>query len=340
MDLKICCDKKIELESYDKIIDIKADVMKYTIEGQLLNGTISLDGRYRCLDNNEKSYHEEVPFTIVFKNEYYQVNNITISNFKQYDIVNVGLECNFEIIVEYNNYYEKESNNNLDTNVNDNCNFNAIYTDEEINKDNVECKSDESPQNLFHDTDSLEEETDIHENKLNNQDNLDNLNNLNNSDNLENLNDLNSINNIDLEDECDAIDEIKDKYESLLNEIFDKREADRTEPILLNNTKEYNTKECNTEYNIDNNIKKDIDNNIKKDIENVEKDKVLLSDIKDPEKVNLCNMKEKNSTITIYFINHEKEVERVCKEEKISINIIYNNACNKDFVNKKRIIIN
>lgn len=94
----------------------------------------------------------------------------------------------------------------------------------------------------------------------------------------------------DFDKEDVVINEIKDKYDKLLDSIFLNRE-----------------------------------------------NSVSLIDKK--ENVMLNKFVDSIGTYRVYYTKEEKEIEKICKEESVSINAIYNNNYNKDFQEKKRIII-
>ena len=112
MELKICCDASVKLEKMFNVNEISCEVENYELVGDTLNGDIKIMGEY-IKDNLEESFqfNEIVPFTLVFKDKNYKIEKITIHDFTYQEIINDGIECNFNIIVEYlqNKFKEEEA---------------------------------------------------------------------------------------------------------------------------------------------------------------------------------------------------------------------------------------
>lgn len=117
MELKICCDASVKLEKMSNVMEVDCSVGDYQVDGDTLNGNIVIKGKYiRDVIEELHDFMETVPFTLVFKDHNYQVNTITIQDFTCQEIINNGIECNFNIIVNYDlkevtNKSEKEISN-------------------------------------------------------------------------------------------------------------------------------------------------------------------------------------------------------------------------------------
>lgn len=102
MELRICCDAAVKLTKMTDVVDVECNIDSYTVKGEVLEGNIMIRGNY-IKDNIEEKYafSELVPFTIVFKDRNYLVNHISIEEFVCQEIINQGIECKFNIVVDY-----------------------------------------------------------------------------------------------------------------------------------------------------------------------------------------------------------------------------------------------
>lgn len=102
MELKICCDASVKLEKMSNVMEVECSVGDYQVSGDTLNGNIIIKGKYiRDVIEELHDFFETVPFTLVFKDQHYQINTISIQDFTCQEIINNGIECNFNIIVNY-----------------------------------------------------------------------------------------------------------------------------------------------------------------------------------------------------------------------------------------------
>lgn len=245
MELRICCEQKIELEKYKSLKSIDYEIDKYSFDNGELSGNVVVRGIYENNEVQDIEYIKSVPFTLMFKSSGYEIKELKIDNFKHYDVVNNGIECSFDIFVQYEMKISEGSIPN-------------IISKDEVKEEPIE-KNEEKVIETIEKID-LEEDNDIIET---------------------------------IEDHSDDVCiDIKDKYDELLNNIFLNRE----------------------------------DNNVN------------ILEKKDDGKLRL-KFDDKLETIRVYFPKVESEIEKICRDEKVSINSVYDNDLNKDFQNKKRIII-
>ena len=101
MELRICCEQKIELEKYKNLKSINYEIDRYTFDNGELNGNVVVKGIYENNESLENEYIKSVPFTLMFKSSGYEIKELKIDNFKHYDVVNNGIECSFDIFVLY-----------------------------------------------------------------------------------------------------------------------------------------------------------------------------------------------------------------------------------------------
>lgn len=102
MELKICCDASVKLEKMSNVMEVECNVGDYRLDGETLTGDIIIRGVYiqDVLEENHE-FSEIVPFTIVFNENNNIVEGITIQDFSCQEIINHGIECNFNILVNY-----------------------------------------------------------------------------------------------------------------------------------------------------------------------------------------------------------------------------------------------
>lgn len=100
MNIEIKGKCSIEIKNLNTIESLSAGIKEYKLIDNELAGTASLYGSYYELDNIKKDFQKEVPFNITF-NEDIRIMNIEVNNLNYYEIVNQGLECTFDIIVNY-----------------------------------------------------------------------------------------------------------------------------------------------------------------------------------------------------------------------------------------------
>lgn len=190
MELRICCDASVKLEKMSNVMEVFCDVGEYHIEDDTLNGDIVIKGKYiKDVIDEEYDFEEIVPFTLVFGEDRYEVINIKVHDFTCQEIINNGIECNFNIIVSYQKQSELSN----------------------IRGENVIEKQIKEIIKLPLKEDFIEK--DIQEEKLNN------------SVVEEENNDIDLIEELKFEDLTDNSikDEICKKYDNLLNEILESR---------------------------------------------------------------------------------------------------------------------
>lgn len=111
MELRICCDASVKLEKMSNVMKVDCSVSGYEVNGDTLNGDIEIKGKYiRDVIEETYDFNETVPFTLVFKDKNYKINNIVVQDFTCQEIINQGIECNFNILVNY----EQGKENNLE----------------------------------------------------------------------------------------------------------------------------------------------------------------------------------------------------------------------------------
>lgn len=224
----IKCNTQILVDNFEYVTYVRGIIKNYNLENKKLEGLVEITGSYHDKEDNSYDFSKEEPFTIMFTNDHYQVRKVEIINLKTFEIVHSGIECHFDIKVEYDEYIEDE--------------------------------------NEFKET-IIENESKIEE-------------------------------------------EITNKYEELLDDIFER-----------NNNNENNIENSKPKENII------VENNIS------------VVNNNESNKVSFTRIKERTQKINVFYITSESEIDRIVKNEQVGINNIYGNKLNKDYINKKRIII-
>lgn len=239
--LVIDCEKRIELNGYNYLNNIDVNINNYEQNNQLITGDIKIVVDYN--QENELNVLEEiVPFEVNLYNENYNnvlIDEISIINFRYYEIVNQGLQCSFQIKITLK---EKE----------------CLEEKEEL-KEGIEVFND-----FVNIVDPLEEE-------------------------------------------------IKEKYDDLLDEIFNEEQSLE----VIENEQEIVEQQEDREISLVTSVCERIDDN----------------------KLSFRNISETSGTYRIYYPRSENEIDKVCVSENVSLTNIYNNSLNKEFSKKKRIII-
>lgn len=102
MEIRVNCNKKIELNNFNKLKIIKINILSYNLNNDTLNGDVKVTGEYLKNDNDELMWFEDlIPFTIVFNQENVNVDTIYIENDNYKIIDHCGVYLNFDIVVKY-----------------------------------------------------------------------------------------------------------------------------------------------------------------------------------------------------------------------------------------------
>jgi len=243
MDLKICCDSSVKLEKMTNVNSVDCQIGEYELSGDTLNGNIEISGEY-IKDNLDETFpfFETVPFTLVFKDKNYQIDEISVQDFSHQDIINQGIECNFNIFVEYSLKADEKGKKEED--------FGETLTPAEITA--------VDPEIVEHVTEETDDEV--------------------------------------------VKEEINQKYDNLLKEVLESRDDNFFEEEKKKVTVRGGaaTGECRSV---------------------------------------IGNFKTNYTSYRIFYPNKESDIEKICKSEQISIDKVYKDNQNTDYLNKKRIII-
>lgn len=102
MEIRLKCNDSLELNNLDNLKTILLDILSYNLIGDTLKGDVMIDGEYFMKGEEQpRGFEDIVPFTMIFRNDNIQINNITVDDF-DYEISNENIiTLNFEIVVEY-----------------------------------------------------------------------------------------------------------------------------------------------------------------------------------------------------------------------------------------------
>lgn len=308
MNLKIFCEVSVDLVDYNKLESINYVVKEYDMRDETLTGFVTLNGNYSNKKNERCDYVQDVPFTVMFKNDNYNIENIMLDNFNYYEVVNNGIVCNFDLLIDYN------------MNIDESQIPNVLYNDEsdfEINKQEEvkEEITDNVLDNKIEDNDMLTEENENNDMLNDNivfQDNI--TNDINESSIFDDSeNDINS----DINNDINIEKTIKDKYDKLLDSIFNNRSDLMVDDEGKTSLEDINSLEDTKHNQININESKPVKEN----------------------KFGFLKFLDSKTTLRVYYPEKESDIDGICKKENINVLDIYNESYNKDFSDKRRIII-
>jgi len=102
MELSISCEAAVKLDKMRDVQDVHCAINDFNVNGDALEGSIRIWGNYFKDDvENLHDFTDLVPFTIVFKDKNFQIDDIEVRDFEFQEIVNQGIECRFNIAVAY-----------------------------------------------------------------------------------------------------------------------------------------------------------------------------------------------------------------------------------------------
>lgn len=281
MEIKIYCDASVKIENFNSAFNVKCSIVDYKKVNDTLDGNILITGEF-IKDNLDEKYpfSEVVPFAIVFKNENFKIDSVVTKNFTFQEIVNQGIEANFDIVVKYQQTGPKNKEEIIEVPLEEEERI-ELPIKEEVIEIPIEIKADEKPvevEIIIDEEDDEEDQEIILEDKEEKKKSKD--------------------------DELTK-DLINKKYDELLKEVLETRTDNFFEtPIARNNIK----------------ILQD----------NTNRQNILTM---------FDNVKEEYRTVKVRFIEKESDLEKISKKEKVSIDKIYQDNKNNQFIEHRRIII-
>lgn len=256
MELRIKCDAKVDLTGFVSLLNVSVETKEYELNEDTLTGYVGVKGNYIKDDiQNAYEFNQNVPFTVVFNNKDLVLKKIEIEDFSTNEIINHGIECNFDMLITYSEGSEPSQEKSEE----------VIETIEIIEED---------------------KENDFIDNK----------------------------------DDEEIKNDILEKYDQLLNQILDSRDDN----FLEEEIEEVFEEELNEP------IIKELDE---------EKKIVIVNSTDNKLRPVFTRFSDNYTSYHVYYPQKESELENICNKEKVSIERIYQDKANKDFKDKKRIII-
>lgn len=101
MDIKMNFNSFLKLKDFVKVNDLSAEIIEYFVKNDLLTGKLSVRGKYLKQDM-EREYHfdEDIPFNIVF-NEEYIIEDIDCISFDYQIVEGRGIDLSFEVEIKF-----------------------------------------------------------------------------------------------------------------------------------------------------------------------------------------------------------------------------------------------
>lgn len=105
MNLKMSYNSFIKLKDFFKIVDITAEVKEYLTKNEILEGTLEINGKFQKRDGiTENYFSESIPFSVVFRSDNFDVNDIVCTDIDYVAIDGRGVDVTFDILVDYHEY--------------------------------------------------------------------------------------------------------------------------------------------------------------------------------------------------------------------------------------------
>ncbi len=109
MELKMNYNSFIKLKDFFKVIDINAEVDEFNTEGLLIEGNLTIKGKYLKRDNVTSEYFNEmVPFSISMNMENIDVEDIYCVDLEYVGVEARGIDISFDIFINYNKVLDDE----------------------------------------------------------------------------------------------------------------------------------------------------------------------------------------------------------------------------------------
>ena len=102
MELRIKCDAKVDLTGFVSLLNVSVETKEYELKDDTLSGYVSVKGNYIKDDiQNAYEFNQNVPFTVVFNTKGLRLEKIEIEDFSTNEIINHGIECDFDMLITY-----------------------------------------------------------------------------------------------------------------------------------------------------------------------------------------------------------------------------------------------
>ena len=102
MNLKMNYNSFIKLKDFSKLLDITAEVTSYNQVNDVLDGKLTINGKYLKKDGVTDDFFTEVlPFSVVFNDKNYHIDDIICTDIDTVSVDGRGIDTTFDIEIEY-----------------------------------------------------------------------------------------------------------------------------------------------------------------------------------------------------------------------------------------------
>ena len=101
MNLKMNYNSFIKLKDFSKLLDITAEVTSYNQVNDVLDGKLTINGKYLKKDGVTDDFFTEVlPFSVVFNDKNYHIDDIICTDIDTVSVDGRGIDTTFDIEIE------------------------------------------------------------------------------------------------------------------------------------------------------------------------------------------------------------------------------------------------
>lgn len=120
MELRMNFSSFIKLKDAVRMNDLSGEVLEYSIHNDETLGKLGVNGSYSKSDlANNYTFSEEIPFTVMFANSNYEIDDVDCVNLEYDFIEGRGIEIQFDIKIEYTSFDDEREENNTPEESND-----------------------------------------------------------------------------------------------------------------------------------------------------------------------------------------------------------------------------
>jgi hypothetical protein len=109
MEIRMNYQHFIKIRDFVRLLDIHAEVQEYHAKNDQLEGTLEVGGRYYKSDmEKECTFKEDIPFTFLFKDQNFTVDDVDCIDLNYEAVDGRGIEVFFDIQLHYHEEEEEE----------------------------------------------------------------------------------------------------------------------------------------------------------------------------------------------------------------------------------------
>ena len=114
LELRMNYSSFIKLRNFVKINDISAEIKEFNKKNDVVHGKLDVTGSYLVEDLvNTSTFNEEVPFSIIFSNNDFEIVDIDCINLEYQTVDGRGIEVYFDVLVKYEDYANEKTNEDV-----------------------------------------------------------------------------------------------------------------------------------------------------------------------------------------------------------------------------------